>query len=290
MKKNNAKTIEIFLPDGSPKSIKVASITSRTAEVTYIPRSKLEHAKKRDSLHNVGIYLLVGSSEEHAKKEVYIGEAENCLIRLSQHNATKDFWDYALVITSKTNQFTKTHVKYLEWLACKLGRETKRCTINNSTTPSKPYVSESMEADLIDCFETISTLVSTLGLPIFQSTRNQESAEKENQQIFTISRRGISGNGMYTDEGFVVLANSKFHKETTPSLAPAVIKEREQLLNDDLLQETDKHYELKEDVLFNSPSYAGACVTGRSTNGWTAWKLQTGETLSDVYRKDTTKA
>jgi len=30
------KTIEIFLPDGDPKSIRTASITSRPVEATYI--------------------------------------------------------------------------------------------------------------------------------------------------------------------------------------------------------------------------------------------------------------
>lgn len=41
MNTKRAKTIEIFLPDGDPKSIKIASITSRTVEATYIPRANL---------------------------------------------------------------------------------------------------------------------------------------------------------------------------------------------------------------------------------------------------------
>ena len=52
MKRQQAKTIEIFLPNGDPKSIKVASITS--LEVTYIPRAKLGEAKKHQNLHRLG--------------------------------------------------------------------------------------------------------------------------------------------------------------------------------------------------------------------------------------------
>ncbi len=282
-----AKTIEIFLPDGNPKSIKVASITSRTVEVTYIPRAKLDEAKKRQNLNSVGVYILVGLSEEHSKTEVYIGEAENCMVRLSQHNAGKDFWNYALVITSRTSQFTKTHGKYLEWLFFDTGKKTKRCLINNAVIPTKPYVSEPMEADLHDSFETISVLISTLGLPIFQPTRALIIDDGEDGRlIFSITRKGIEGQGVYTDEGFVVLAGSKFNTTTTPSLSHAVLKQREQLIEDAILLNKGKFYELSEDVLFNSPSYAGACVTGRSTNGWTAWKLQDGRTLSDIYRDD----
>ena len=35
------KTIQIYLPDGNPRSIKIAEITSRTVQVVLIPRAKL---------------------------------------------------------------------------------------------------------------------------------------------------------------------------------------------------------------------------------------------------------
>ncbi len=52
---NLAKTIQIFLSDGNPKSIKIAEITSRTVQVMLVPRSKLEYALKRKELSNSGI-------------------------------------------------------------------------------------------------------------------------------------------------------------------------------------------------------------------------------------------
>lgn len=287
MTKSKAKTIEIFLPDGDPKSIKVASITSRTVEVTYIPRAKLETAKKRENLGGVGVYFLVGASEEHSKTEVYIGEAESCMTRIGQHNANKDFWQYVLIATSRTNQFTKTHGKYLEWLAYDMAKQAGRCLLNNGNVPPKPHVSESMEADLYDSFEAISILVSTLGLPLFQEARSKSNnIEAEHQKTFLISRNKLIGQGQYTDEGMVVLAGSHFHKETTPSMqTQCVFDIREKLIKDGILVDRGNFYELLEDTLFGSPSYAGACVTGRSTNGWKAWKLSNGKTLSDIYRK-----
>ena len=288
MTKSKAKTIEIFLPDGDPKSIKVASITSRTVEVTYIPRAKLEDAKKRDSLSGVGVYFLVGASEEHSKTEVYIGEAESCITRIGQHNANKDFWQYVLIVTSRTSQFTKTHGKYLEWLAYDSARHVGRCLLNNGKVPPKPHVSESLEADLYDSFDTISVLVSTLGLPIFQTARKQEtSKEAEEKNTFSISRNKLVGYAQYTEEGVVVLAGSQFHKETTPSMqTQCVFDIRDKMLKDGILVDRGSFYELMEDTLLGSPSYAGACVTGRSTNGWKAWKLSNGSTLSDIYRSN----
>jgi len=289
MTKPTAKTIEIFLPDGDPKSIRVASITSRTVEVTYIPRTKLVEARNRDNLNGVGVYMLVGLSEEHSKPEVYLGEAENCMVRLGQHNAGKDFWKYALVITSRTSQFTKTHGKYLEWLCFDTGKQAGRCIIHNLTIPTKPHVSEPMEADLHDSFEAISVLIGTLGLPLFQPARGDKGTqpEQDGDLVFRIKGRGGEAEGMLTEEGFVVLADSKFAKDLAPSLAKrSPPKIREQLINDSTLVDKQSHFELAADTIFNSPSTAGVCVTGRSTNGWTAWKLPDKRTLSDVYRKE----
>ena len=105
------KTIQIYLPDGNPRSLKIAEITSRTVSAILIPRSILEEAAKRDELNSVGVYLLFGSEE--SKPQVYIGEAENCLTRLKQHNKSKDFWSHAVAFISKTHYFTKTHIKFL---------------------------------------------------------------------------------------------------------------------------------------------------------------------------------
>jgi len=41
--KSLGKTIQIYLPDGNPKSVKIAEITSRTVMALLIPRSKLEY-------------------------------------------------------------------------------------------------------------------------------------------------------------------------------------------------------------------------------------------------------
>ena len=149
------KSIQIFLPDGNPRSLKIAEITSRTVQAILIPRAKLDDAAKRKELKNVGIYFLIGDSEFESKPLVYVGEAEDCLVRLKQHNKQKDFWNFAVVIVSKTMFFTKTHVKFLESHSYNEIRKAGRFMLGNQTIPSKPHVSESMEADLFDNYDTI---------------------------------------------------------------------------------------------------------------------------------------
>lgn len=157
-----AKTIQIFLPDGNPRSIKIAEITSRTVQAVLFPRSKIEEASSRNELNNVGVYLLFGPNEN--KPSVYIGEAENVMQRLKQYNKSKDFWTHAIAFTSKTQYFTKTHIKYLEWFCCEKALSANRYSLENGNSPTKPHVSESVEADLMDNFDTMQILISTLGI------------------------------------------------------------------------------------------------------------------------------
>ena len=108
------QTIQIFLPDGSPTSIREAEITNRLVKATLFPRAKMVEASKREAVHYTGVYFLFGSDEDGSSPMVYIGEGEDCFKRIQDHNRKKDFWSHCVMITTKTNEYTKTDVKYLE--------------------------------------------------------------------------------------------------------------------------------------------------------------------------------
>lgn len=84
-------TIQIFLPDGNPRSLKIAEITSRTLQAILIARAKMDAAESRQEVRQCGIYFLIGASDEDSKPLVYVGEAEDTLSRLKQQNKAKDF-------------------------------------------------------------------------------------------------------------------------------------------------------------------------------------------------------
>ncbi|MEK6746985.1 MAG: GIY-YIG nuclease family protein [Pseudomonadota bacterium] len=294
---SGARTIEIFLPDGEPTGVKVAHIRNRNIEATYIPRAKLSDLKSRESLQGVGIYLLVGSSEEHAKPLVYIGEAEVVYTRLLNHNANKDFWNYAISLTSNSKHLTKTHVKFLEWLCHNKATNANRCLLENGNIPTKPYAPESTEADLFDNFDSIDLLVSTLGLNIFQpltSTRqpaltisgNTNTIQSSDDMLFRIKGRGAEASGKYTQEGFLVFAGAKLSKDLSESLSKTnVVNIREKLIKDNVVNDKNGTLFFVENYLFPSPSAAASLIVGNSLNGWITWKLSDGRTLNDIYRK-----
>ncbi len=277
---NLGKTIQIFIPDGNPRSIKIADITSRTIQAILIPRSNLEYATTRDELNNVGIYFLIGDADDETKPILYIGEAEDCQLRLKQQNKTKDFWNTALAITSKTNYFTKTHVKFLEWFCYSEADKARRYRIDNPTVPTKPFVSEPMESDLLDNFETIKILVSTLGYPIFDPIKKPGGKD-----ILICKGKDAYAEGEYTEDGLVIFKESKCNLTVTRTLGSSVRILRKKLIGSGILIQDGNVYKFTDNQTFSSPSAAAATVLGRSANGWIEWKYKNGKTLDEVKRK-----
>ena len=277
---NRPKTIQIFLPDGNARSIRIAEITSRTVRAIQIPRSKISDAGKRDEVKSVGIYFLFGESEKTGLPLVYIGEAEDCHNRLVQHNRSKGFWDTAVAITSKTNSFTKAHAKYLEWYCHQQAIDVNRYAIDNTTVPTKPFISEQIEADLMDNYETVKVLLSTLGYPILENV----IVKSQSSEMLYCKGRGAEAKGQYTDEGFFVFAGSTAKPELVPSSNKFVKNTRNKLLDAKAIDLKGDMYVFVMDFLFSSPSQAGSAILGRSTNGWTKWKDSKGRTLDELKR------
>jgi len=278
---NIPKTIQIFLPDGLARSIKIAEITNRIVQAIFIPRNKLLDADNRRETKKTGAYFLFGESNDKAKPMVYIGEAEDCYQRLKQHNQNKDFWNAAVAVTSKTDSFTKAHAKYLEWHCCIKAQEAGRFIVENSTSPKKPSITESMEADLTDNFEAIKILLSTLGYPLFEVIKKPATKE-----ILYCKRKDAIGQGEYVEDGFVVFKGSKaILKEVKSAENSWVTRMRQELKDSGILKEERNLYIFQSDYVFKSPSAAAVVVLGRHANGWTEWKNLDGTTLDELKRK-----
>lgn len=274
------QTIQIFLPDGNPTSIKIADLTNRMMVAVLIPRNKLTDCAVRPEVRKYGICFLFGINEEKAKPICYIGETEDCFDRLKSHNRSKDFWNYAIVVSSKSNTLTKSHVKYLEYLCIKSANEIGRFDTENLATPAKPYITESMEADLLDNFETIKILLSTLGYPLFEEKRNSG----KQKEVLYCKTKNAQAIGEMLDDGFVVFKGSKANKDLSTSAGNWVSGIRKKLIDNKILYEENGVYVFNEDFIFGSPSAAAGAILGRSTNGWTKWKNKDGRTIDEIFR------
>lgn len=285
----NPKTIQIFLPDGDPNSIKVATIRTRNIEVVYFSRNNLENLYKiMVNRNKVGIYFLFGINENNDQEEVYVGEAEDVVVRLGQHNKNKDFWQKGYFVIDNNGLLTKSHIKYLENLSYNKIKEAEKIVLNNETEPTKSHVDETIEADLNgDIFESIELLLSLLiGDNIFEKI--EKKSNKKYGEIFICKdSKGSYAEGKYLENGFLVFKDSKIRSEPVKSFYNKnEYKLRTKLINDSILVKKEDYYIFSRDYLFSSPSTAASIAMSRLANGWTEWKTKDGKTLDDIYRKD----
>jgi hypothetical protein len=274
------KTIQIFLPDGNPRGLKIAEFTSRTVQAVLVPRAQLDFACGRPELKAVGLYFLFGDSEDGKLPLLYIGEAEDCVDRLRQQNKNKEWWTTVIVCVSKTADFTKAHVKYLEWFCYEEANASGRYKLDQ-TIPTKSHLSEPAIADLMDHFDTIRILVSTLGFPIFDKIQQPKTRD-----VLRCKGKKANATGEYTEDGLVIFAGSLSNRVDAPASYDYLVNRRQQLLKDGALEIVDDEtLRFTKNVIFPSPSQAAAIVLARNANGWTEWKYPDGRTLDQVKRR-----
>ncbi len=98
------RTIRIYLVDGVPTGILTAEIINWTGKVFVAPRSQLADLAKREGAKRTGVYCLVGQDPDSpTKDQVYVGEGDSVLARLTSHDTdeSKDFWARAVFVISK---------------------------------------------------------------------------------------------------------------------------------------------------------------------------------------------
>lgn len=281
------KTIQIFLPGGDPRGVRVAEITTRIVQAIEIPRSLLDDFLLMPESNQVAVYLLFGQSEDGAADKVYVGQTGDLRKRLATHNKEKDFWQRAVVLISRTNSLTQTHALFLEWYCIQRAKEVGRyLTDENKNNGSKPHTPAPLEADCLEIFDTGRTLLATLGYPVFEPVVGQTPQAEE---MFFCKRSGTNASGRYTEEGFVVLKGSVGKGTVAKSFeGHAFAKRREELINQGKVALEEGTLIFKDDVLFSSPSGASAAVCGMASNGWADWKDKAGNTLDSLKRQTKT--
>ncbi len=306
----SAKTIQIYLPKGNPRGLRLAEMTTRTVRLIEIPRIHIDDFFAMPDANQVGLYFLIGDTDSIDKPLLYIGQTGDLKTRLNQHHK-KDFWTRAFVMLSTNNSMTQTHALYMEHKAIATALDVGRYELKNGNSGNKPHTPDPLKADCEELFHTLDVLLSTLGQPIFESlaihdslysnktdahklttptdVKVKKAAEisptKPIPVLFYYKVKDGDAQGYYDDDGFVILAGSLIRQSQAASAPPFVTRLKESLLSSGkLIAVNDTSYKLTENHLFKTPSGASALVSGRSTNGWIEWKNAAGQTLDSIYR------
>ncbi len=272
------RTLQIYLPNGEPRGLRLAEITSRTVQTLLFPQNQLRAAKLRPEMEQVAVYFLFGASEGEARPICYIGQTEDLRSRMDRHSVEKAFWNVGVVAVSKTQAFTPAHIRWLEWHCVQQAKLTGRYDLENSQTPREPFVTEPLRDDCLDAFDTVGILPTALGFPLFEPIATSH-------ELFTVKGPDAEGTGALSDDGFLVRRGSLCRKDIVESARNQVESARTPLIVNNVLKDhNETQLIFTEDYLFKTPSGAAIVILGRTSNGWVDWKNAAGQSLHDIKR------
>lgn len=285
---NYGRKITIYLADGTPSGIRHVEIVNWSGQAIYSPRSRFAELSKWDEIKRPGVYFLFERQSNDTENKVYIGESENVIKRLNDHDRNKEFWNELVIFTSKDENLTKSHIKYLEARLTSLSIQAERYKIENSNTPTESSLPRADRDTMEEFISNMRIVLGSLGHKVLEPlkvTSNIEELSNKNTTAgipLTFCLKNLKAFGQVTDDGFLLLAGSDVSKTVSQSLAPGWRAIRDKWIEDNHLKPNGDNYRLEKDTLVSSSSSAAALVAGTSRSGPLSWQDTTGRTLKVI--------
>lgn len=282
---NRAQTIQVFLPSGDPRGLRLASVPTRTVQVFEVPRNLVPEFLRRPESSQVAVYYLVGTDDQD-NALAYVGQTGDIPKRLKIHADTKPFWNRVFVAVSLTNEWSQTHIAFLEWESIRQAKAAQRMALENGNAGSRPHTPEPLLADCEEYLTTIKLLLSTLSFPLLEPIKRGNTQDDTDGVKVVLAGRGCQASGVYSTDGLLVLAGAvgRFMEPQPGSsyVAGHANKVRELAVEGVLVINDDGTTRFLRDHLFKTPSGAATTIYSSTANGRVEWRDHAGRTIADI--------
>lgn len=285
------KSIKIYLSDGSPSGLRHVEIANWSGQAIACPRRRLSELKNWNEAKCPGVYFLLEKHSTDGRNSVYIGESENVYKRLTDHDRKKDFWNEVIIFSSKDENLTKSHVKFLESRLTELTTTADIYSIENSNRPTKSTLPRADKDAMEEFIHNAKIILGTLGHKFLDPLNKEEKSNEDVNfdslvdDVLYFNVNGLTSTGVVSDDGFVLIRDSEISTKTTQSIPGKIKALREKLITDKILIERENKLILTKEIVLSSPSYAAALVAGTSRSGPQSWKNKKGDTLKSLEEK-----
>lgn len=285
------RVVKIFITGKDPRSLRTVELDNWTGIAITGQPEFFKKALEDEVLSRSCVYLLIRSSADDDLPEIYCGESDDFSQRYTSSKFPIEF-DTFLIFTSKDDNLTRAHVKWLErelWSILK-GNSGKALVANTN----KPTGSNLPRGDVATMQTYLSNMIyvlEALGYDLF-SVQERTSASPSSARpledditdghdlslnLYSTLPRRLEDRAFlqYVNGAYTLMSGSKINARITDSLPANVRKLRQQLIDDGELVGRGEYLELMRDIPFSKPSPASALVKGRSSTGYMDWVRET---------------
>jgi len=277
---NIGRSLELFFIDGRPDGILTAEVFNWTGHVLMTPRTRIADALSRTEAAYTGVYILIG--ERDGEPLAYIGESDNVRERIKNHDAKKDWWEQAILITTSANNLNKAHIRYLEARLVAKAKEVGRVPLDNGTYPAAMGLSEAATANMGSFLDYLWMVLPALRVDMFLQHAKPKGAPvgsgtADTSPLFELvsKKHGMHATARLVDSEFVVMEGSTARLKWTSQSQTnhTYVTLRDDLEKSGILVPQGAVCVFTASYGFSSPSAAAAVVQGRPANGRTEWHL-----------------
>jgi len=285
------RVVKIFITGRDPRSLRTIELDNWTGVGITGQPEFFKKALEDEVLSRSCVYLLIRSSADDDLPEIYVGESDDFSQRYTNGKFPIEF-DTFLIFTSKDDNLTRAHVKWLErelWSSLK--RNSGKVLVANTNKPTGSNLPRADIATMLTYLGNLIYVLEALGYDLF-SVQERTSASPSSSKTTpdsTIENDGLSlrlystlprrpddrAFLRYEDGAYTLITGSRINARITDSLPANVRKLRQQLIEDGELVERGEYLELMRDIPFSKPSPASALVKGRSSTGYIDWARET---------------
>lgn len=276
-------TITNYLTSGDPEGVVFAYISNWTGQAIKIPRNLFADSKDLHELNRPGIYFLLGQDEKNPDdKLVYVGEANILKDRIIQHlrDADKSFAETIICFSSKDENLTVSHTKYLEQKLIAHISLSPEFRMINKKEGSFINLPKMVQDEMDTYYDYMKIILPGMGYTVLHLHNTKLSSIQD--EVYTLQIGPVKAKGKLTSNGIEVQTSSEMGKKETSSLSGSYSNLRLTLQEKGIVEDCGGKFVFVQPYEFPSPSTAAAIITGYSINGRTAWKNSRGQTLKDV--------
>lgn len=273
-----SKSINIFLPTGASDGPIELEMLNWNGMLIKIPRKEVSTYTDVE-LDKPGIYFLFCKDEGNGES-VYVGEAENLLLRLKQHiqnnNAGKEkfFWNNAVCVSGK--DLNKALIRYLENYYCQQVKLSSKYKLLTQKSSPKMTLKRAEQAAMDEFTDNVDMLMGTIGYSILKKTKESDNASQT--YFYCKSKIGTDAKGYVSENGFTVCAGSKIaEKCSSKTFADKYSETLDKLITNKIIE----NFVFVKDYTFGSPTAAADVVLQSYVSGMEYWIDSNGKKLKE---------
>lgn len=153
--------------------IRIEDSNWNAGELFSAPRDSVSDLLKTGACNKYGVYLLLSPNM------VYVGQSSDLAKRLSQHMAGKDWWESAVIITTKDDSLNHSDIDYLENVLIDRALALKKLDCDNKKSGNPPKVDIFRKVFLGQYLEEALFLMQLIGIRVFAEEKKGTKRKRE---------------------------------------------------------------------------------------------------------------